>query len=164
MNATKRIYPVVFTLLILMHSSFALAQEPKKPKYAADVPEFLLTPDKVQTDLLGDLEFFDGMPSESTVKKTYDFLDLSRGVDAFLNGMPAASIYAMLEGLKKAGLEPGDLGITEGLLDARGLLLTAQSTTPYAFAEIDLKNGPVVLEIPGPVLGIKENHLHRMRA
>ena len=154
MNATKRIYPVVFTLLILMHSSFALAQEPQKPKYAADVPEFLLTPDKVETDLLGDLEFFDGMPSESTVKKTYDFLDLSRGVEAFLNGMPATSIYAMLEGLKKAGLKPGDLGITENLLDARSLLLTAQSTTPYAFAEIDLKNGPVVVEIPGPVLGI----------
>jgi hypothetical protein len=144
-----------------MHSSFALAQEPKKPKYAADVPESLLTPDKVETDLLGDLDFFDGMPSESTVKKTYDFLDLSRGVDAFLNGMPAASIYAMLEGLKKAGLEPGDLGITESLLDARGLLLTAQSTTPYAFAEIDLKNGPVVVEIPGPVLGSLDDAFFR---
>ena len=52
--------------------------------------------------------------------------------------MPAASIYAFLEGLKDAGLEPGDLGITESLLDARGLLSTAQSTTPYALAEINL--------------------------
>ena len=66
------------------------------------------------------------MPSESTAQKIYDFLDLSRGVDAFLNGMPAASIHAFLEGLKQAGLEPGDLGIAEDLLDARGLLLTAQ--------------------------------------
>ena len=131
----------------------AVAQDAQEPKYAADVPEFLLTPDNVETEFLGTLDFFDGMPSESTVKKTYDFLDLSRGVDAFLNGMPAASIYAFLEGLKQAGLEPGDLGITESLLDARGLLLTAQSTTPYALAEIDLKNGPVVVEIPGPVLG-----------
>lgn len=131
----------------------AVAQEVQKPKYAADVPEYLLTPDNVETEVLGTLDFFDGMPSESTVKKTYDFLDLSRGVDAFLNGMPAASIYALLEGLKQAGMEPGDLGITEDLLDARGLLLTAQSTTPYALAEIDLKNGPVVVEIPGPVLG-----------
>ena len=153
MNATKRIYPVVFTLLILIHASFALAQEAQKPKYAADVPEFLLTPDKVETDLLGDLEFFDGMPSEATVEKTFDFLDLSRGVETFLNGMPAASMYAMLEGLKDAGLKPGDLGITEELADARNLLLTAQSTTPYAFVEVDLKNGPVVVEIPGPVLG-----------
>ena len=110
MNVNKRSYPVIITLLILMHTSFAFAQEVQKPKYAADVPEFLLTPDKVETDLLGDLEFFDGMPSEATVQKTYDFLDLSRGVEAFLNGMPATSIYAFLEGLKQAGLEPGDLG------------------------------------------------------
>jgi hypothetical protein len=54
---------------MLMNTSFAFAQE-SKPKYAADVPEFLLTPDKVETDLLGDLEFFDGMPSESTVQKS----------------------------------------------------------------------------------------------
>ena len=131
------------------------------PRYAADIPEYILTPDKVETDLLGDLEFFDGMPSEATVNKAYDFLDLSRGVEAFLNGMPAASVYAFLEGLKEAGLQPGDLGITENLLDARGLLLTAQSTTPYAFTEIDLKNGPLVVEIPGPVLGILDDAFFR---
>lgn len=161
MNITKRIYPVILILSILMLASFALSQEPHKPKYSADVPEFLLTPDKVETDLLGELEFFDGMPSESTVKKTYDFLDLSRGVEAFLNGMPAVSLFAFLEGLKKVGLEPGDLGITEDLLDARSLLLTAQSTTPYAFAEIDLKNGPIVVEIPGPVLGSLDDAFFR---
>jgi len=161
MSTTKRIYPVVFTLLILIHASFALAQEAQKPKYAADVPEFLLTPDKVETDLLGDLEFFDGMPGEATVQKTFDFLDLSRGVEVFLNGMPATSTYAMLEGLKKAGLEPGDLGIFGGLMDARTLFLTAQSTTPYAFVEVDLKNGPVVVEIPGPVLGSLDDAFFR---
>jgi len=161
MNATKVIYPVVFTVSILILAFVASAAEPQKPKYAADVPEFLLTPDKVETDFLGELEFFDGMPSESTVKKAYDFLDLSRGVEAFLNGMSAASIYAMLEGFKQAGLEPGDLGITENLLDARTLFLTAQSTTPYALTEIDLKNGPVVVEIPGPVLGTLDDAFFR---
>jgi len=137
------------------------AQDAPKPKYSADVPEFLLTPDKVETKFLGDLEFFDCMPSESTVKKAYDFLDLSRGVETFLNGMPAASLYAMLEGLKDAGLEPGDLAIFEGLMDARTLFLTAQTTTPYAFAEIDLKDGPVVVEIPGPVLGSLDDAFFR---
>lgn len=153
----KKIYLIALASLIMVSPSFASAQDAPKPKYAADVPDFLLTPDKVHTEMLGDLEFFDGAPSKETVKKTYDFLDLSRGVEAFLNGMPAASVYAFLEGLKSEGLEPGDLGITETLLDARGLLLTAQSTTPYAFAEIDLKNGPVVVEIPGPVLGILDD-------
>ncbi len=138
-----------------------LQKEDTKPKYSADVPKFLLTPDKVETKFLGDLEFFDGMPSESTVNKAYDFLDLSRGVEAFLNGMPATSMYAILEGLKDAGLKPGDLALFEGLADARTLLLTAQSTTPYAFAEIDLKNGPVVVEIPGPVLGTLDDAFFR---
>jgi hypothetical protein len=100
-------------------------------------------------------------PVNLRFRKAYDFLDLSRGVHAFLNGMPATSTYAFLEGLKQAGLKPGDLGITESLLDARGLLLTAQSTTPYAMAEIDLKNGPVVVEIPGPVLGILDDAFMR---
>ena len=75
-----------------------------EPTYKADVPAGLMTPDKVHTDFLGELEFFDGMPSDETVQKTRDFIDLSRAVDAFLNGIPAASIYAMLEGLKQAGM------------------------------------------------------------
>jgi hypothetical protein len=161
MNVTKIIYPVVLTLLAQTFASSVLAQEVSKPKYAANVPEFLLTPDKVKTELLGDLEFFDGMPIDSTVKKTYEFLDVSRGVEAFLSGMPAASIYAMLEGLKQEGLEPGDLAVWADLLDARGLLLTAQSTTPYAFAEIDLKDGPIVVEIPPAVLGTLDDAYFR---
>lgn len=124
-----------------------------KPQYAADVPPFVLTPDRVETELLGDLEFFDGMPTTATVEKAYDFLDLSRAVHTFLNGMPAASLYAMLEGLKDLGLEPGGVGITESLLDARSLLLTPNTTTPYIMGEIDLKNGPVAVDVGVPVLG-----------
>ena len=161
MRVSKIFYPVVLTLLAQTFSASTLAQEVSKLKYVADVPKFLLTPDKVETELLGDLEFFDGMPSESTVEKTYEFLDVSRGVEAFLSGMPAASIYAMLEGLKQAGLKPGDLGITESLLDARGLLLTAQTTTPYSLAEIDLKDGPVVVEVPPAVLGTVDDAYFR---
>ncbi len=71
-----------------------------KPKYSANVPEFVLTPDKVETKYLGDLEFFDGLPSEATVKKVYDFLDLSRGVHAFLNGMPQRLCMACWRGSK----------------------------------------------------------------
>lgn len=164
MNITRKASSIALTLSALMLASCASttdSQNTKATKYSADVPEYLLTPDKVKTDLLGELEFFDGMPSKATVQKTFDFLDLSRGTEAFLTGMPAASVYAMLEGLKQAGLEPGDLGITESLLDARGLLLTAQSTTPYALAEIDLKNGPVVVEIPPAVLGTLDDAYFR---
>jgi hypothetical protein len=103
--------------------------------------------------LLGKLEFFDGMPSKDTVRKTYDFLDVSRASEAFLNGIPAASVYALLEGFKKVGMKPGDLGICEELMDSRSLFLTANSTTMYCFFEIDVKNGPIVVEVPAGVLG-----------
>ena len=105
-------------MLLISGVGAAWSQE---PKYKANVPESVLTPDKVHTQLLGDLEFFDGMPSKETVKKTYDFLDFSRGVETFLTGIPAASVYALLEGLKEVGLAPGDLGIFEELVDARSL-------------------------------------------
>jgi hypothetical protein len=123
------------------------------PKFKADVPASVTTPDKVRTELLGDLDFFDGMPSKDTVKKSYDFLDTARGAEAFLNGIPAASIYAVLEGIKAAGVRAGDLGIFEELMDARSLYLTPNSTTIYNMFEINVKEGPVVVEVPKGVLG-----------
>jgi hypothetical protein len=69
MSGKKIIYIVVVTSITLLLTFSAWAKDAQKPKYAADVPEFLLTPDKVETDLLGSLEFFDGMPSEATVQE-----------------------------------------------------------------------------------------------
>jgi len=148
---TKRLLGAVSSG-VLLDSGIGTAWS-QEPKYKANVPESVLTPDKVHTELLGDLEFFDGMPSKETVKKTYDFLDFSRGVETFLTGIPAASVYALLEGLKEVGLAPGDLGIFEELVDARSLFLTANSTTVYGVTEVNVKDGPVVAEVPEGVLG-----------
>ena len=93
------------------------------------------------------------MPSKETVKKVYDFLDVSRGAEAFLNGIPAASVYGILEGIKEAGVNPGDLGIFEDLMDARSLYLTPNSTTIYNMFELNVKDGPVVVEVPAGILG-----------
>ena len=147
--------------LLIAGCSPSDTEQASEPEYSADVPEFLLTPDKVKTELLGDLEFFDGMPSEATVGKVRDFLDLSRGVETFLTAMPAVSMYAMLEGLKEAGVEPGGMVIFEDLLDARSLLLTGNSTTVYAMAELDLKEGPIVVEVPPAVLGFVNDAFFR---
>jgi hypothetical protein len=35
------------------------------------------------------------------VKKVYDNLDFGRGVEAFMAGMPVASVYALCEGLAR---------------------------------------------------------------
>ena len=93
-----------YTVLALGTSACGLAYAEQEAKYKADVPASVLTPDTVQTKLLGNLKFFDGMPDKDTIRKTYDFLDVARAAEAFLNGIPAASVYALLEGFKEAGM------------------------------------------------------------
>ena len=94
-----------------------------EPKYKADVPDSILTPDTVETRL-GTLRFKDGAPDAETVKLAYDNLDFMRGVQAFLDGIPAASVYAMCKGFEGAGMDAQAFGIWETLMDARSLLLT----------------------------------------
>ena len=57
------------------------------PKYAADVPDNVKTPDVVETETLGNLKFFDGTPDAETVQTAYDNLDLIRATTAFLDGI-----------------------------------------------------------------------------
>jgi hypothetical protein len=44
------------------------------------VPQSIKTPDTVQTERLGTLRFFDGMPDDATVQKVYDNLDFMRWI------------------------------------------------------------------------------------
>jgi len=141
---------VALSLAAVVAAPMATAE----PTYKAKVPQSLITPDEVDTEYLGELEFRDGFPSDSTVEKSLRFLDTARAVDLFMNAMGATSLYAMLDGHAKIGMKPNDVGITEGLMNARSLWLTPQTTTPYATAEIDVKTGPVIIELDTPVLGI----------
>ena len=124
-----------------------------QPKFKADPPASILTPDEVQTSV-GTLHFKDGAPDEKTVQLALDQLDLGRGIETFMKGMPATSVWAACSGLASAGVkENGGVGITEDLMDARTLFLTPNTTTPYVFACLNLTAGPMVLEIPPGVLG-----------
>ncbi|MCP3417209.1 DUF1254 domain-containing protein [Bradyrhizobium brasilense] len=143
---------VCLALASLWHVSCASAQE-RKPKYSAKVPPSITTPDTMKTRI-GTLKFFDGLPDDATVNKVYDQLDFSRGIEAFLAGIPAASVHAMCTGLDRIGVKANQgMGITEDLMDARSLFLTPNSTTVYSFMCIDVKDGPIVVEIPPGVLG-----------
>jgi hypothetical protein len=149
------IKPTILLLVSLTITNIAFAQ---KPTYSAVVPESITTPNKVQTDYLGDLEFVDGFPTDETVAKTYDFLDVARATELFLNGIATTSMYAMLNGHAEIGfIANKTVGITEDLMNARSLWLTPQTTTPYVHTEVDVKNGPVVIEIGTPIIGILDN-------
>jgi hypothetical protein len=124
------------------------AQE-KTPGYNYKIPEQIMTPDTVETRL-GTLKFFDGMPDKATVDKLYDNLDVIRGVETFLNGIPATSIEGLRHGLGDIG---GDAShkvvIMDKLLDSAPLFLTGNTDTVYAIAMLDLKrDGATVVEVP----------------
>jgi hypothetical protein len=153
--STCRIPLILIVVVGLTWAGTAVSAE--KPRYATGIPSHVTTPDEVKTRL-GTLRFFDGMPDEKTVDLVYDNLDFQRGVSAFLNAIPIASMYSMRKGIREGGVtENNVVGITEDLLDSRSLFLTGNTTTYYVINWLDLKDGPLVVEIPSNVLGFLDD-------
>ena len=117
--------------------------------YNTPIPEKILTPDTVETRL-GTLRFYDGQPLPETVELIYDYLDLSRGAETFLNGMPAASMEALRRGLAELGVTGcNDVLIFDDLMDSNPLFLTGNTDTVYVMNFLDTKkDGPIVVEVP----------------
>ena len=95
----KQIVLAALMVAAAFATTHAQTQTPPKMKMTTDIPPQITTPDSVETRL-GTLRFFDGFPDDATVEKVYNNLDFSRGVQAFLNAMPGASVYAIREGMR----------------------------------------------------------------
>jgi hypothetical protein len=124
-----------------------------KPTMATDIPASILTPDSVETRL-GTLRFFDGFPDEATVATVYDNLDFQRGVEAYLAGLPAASMSALRAGHRSFGPDNRTVLIFESLMDSRFVVLTANTETVYISAWLDTHDGPLVIDVPPRTLGM----------
>jgi hypothetical protein len=127
---------------------------------ATRIPPEITTPDHVKTRL-GTLNFFDGVPDKATCEKVYDNLDFMRGVEVFLNTMAAASTHANFVGLRSVGCDNHTVLIHEDRVDAKTLLLTPNTQTATLWSPLDLKAGPLVVEIPPGVLGLADDHWMR---
>jgi hypothetical protein len=125
-------------------------------KMTTKIPSDITTPDAVETRL-GTLRFFDGFPDDATVEKVMDNLDLSRGVQAFLSGMPGASLAGMRSGFRKLGVGNGTILLFESLLDSESLFLTGNTDSVYFSTWLDLTDGPLVLEAPPRVLAFLDD-------
>ena len=108
-----------------------------------------MTPDRVDTRI-GRLEFFDGFPTDATTRAVFDHLDFMRGVQVFLDFIPAASLEAVRRGVASVGVTaPHQILIFDELMDSNPLFLTGNTDTVYALAFLDLDtDGPTVVEIP----------------
>lgn len=125
------------------------AQE-KTPGYNTKIPPSVLTPDAVKTRI-GTLEFFDGIPDKKAAKALFANLDLNRGLQVLLNGMPASNFEAGRAGHVALGQKKANQAIIfDGLMDSSSLFLTGNAGTVYFTSFLDLKrDGPTVVEIPG---------------
>ncbi len=132
-------------------ASTANSQEAISPKMkmTTEIPEMITTPDVVETRI-GTLEFFDGIPTRETAEMVYDNLDFLRGVETFLNGIPATSIEGLRRGLASIGSKNSNqVVIFDHLMDSKALFLTGNTSTVYCVPFLDLKkDGPTVIEIP----------------
>ena len=120
-------------------------------------------PDTVDTRI-GTLNFERGFPTEETTQKLFDEMDYQRAVQAYMWAYPAVSFETIRIGVKRdLGVDHNDMIIADNFSGPEGLWLTANDTTIYGMANVDLgSSGPIVVEIPpGPIVGMIEDFWQR---
>jgi hypothetical protein len=109
---------------------------------------------------IGKLNFERGYPTKETTRKVFDEMDYQRAVQAYLWAYPAVSFESIRIGVKR------DLGLNYNeftIADAKSVWLTANDSTVYALAVIDLgKYGPMVVDVPpGAIVGLIDDYWQR---
>jgi hypothetical protein len=114
---------------------------------------------------IGELEFVGGYPTQETIHKAYDQLDVQRATQAYLEFMPLASVQSIFEShIRDYGTAAEDVGVyvEMGAGKASSIGLTYNTESIYASAFTDLKqDGPTVVETPPNVLGIVDDGWQR---
>ena len=151
----KPLLAVSMTVLVAGFAHGAEKAGSKTYKNTTPIPDGITTPDQVPTSI-GTLEFFDGVPTRETAEQVFDYLDRARGVDAFLKGIPGASLQELRLGPAKLGVDAvGKVAIFDKLMDSHALFLTANTSTLYIMPYLNTKDvgGPIVVEVPPGMLG-----------
>ena len=75
-------------------------------------------------------------------------------MQAYLLGLPPVNQLANKSAILSMGPANKTVPIWEQLVDSRTVELTANDNTAYTWFWLDLRNGPLVLEVPPKVLGL----------
>lgn len=130
------------------------------PKMAmtTSTPEGISTPNTLESETLGDLNFFDGVPLPKTSDKVYDYVDLHNAVDAYVKGIHIASMEAMKRGIVEFGPANKTALLFEQLMDSKAFWLTPNTTSVYMASWLEVGDEPMVIETPPDVLGFINDH------
>ncbi|MGB5747733.1 MAG: DUF1254 domain-containing protein, partial [Desulfobacterales bacterium] len=153
---TKEFFILAITGLTTICLSTAVWAAPPKMKMTTEIPSSITIADKVETSI-GALTFEDGFPTEETAQKIYDQLDFQRAVESVMMTTPGASVHAFAQAIRKYGPD-NETAIIWPRMDSKVQLLTPNTTVIYLFLWLDLKKGPMVMEVPPKVLGLIDDH------
>lgn len=106
-------------------------------------------------------KFAGGYPTREATQRTRDDVDYQRALTAYRFWYSTVSMEGVFQGSREAGMRD-----SQSLLLLVGtpsmVVLTANSDTPYAFGVIDLKDGPVVIDMPpGRFMAFVNDHHQR---
>jgi hypothetical protein len=128
----------------------------KNPGPKQTARDFKPAPDEIKTNF-GILKFEGGaFPTNASVQKIYDELDLQRATQAYMDFFPTLSLYGIVKSqIRDFGFKTSsDIGVMADFMKPSENYLTGNDVTVYAFASIDLKvDGPTVVEIPPGMYG-----------
>jgi hypothetical protein len=102
----------------------------------------------------GSADFPGGFPTAEAAQRLYDEADSNRALQAYRFFYPNVSIAGMFAGFEAIGAADNKAFlILEG--KPSGVLFTPNSDTPYAALPLDLRRGPITVDLPaGPLLGV----------
>ncbi|MET9394867.1 DUF1254 domain-containing protein [Streptomyces sp. NPDC006624] len=121
------------------------------------VPPGIECPDEVHTRL-GTLRFSDGFPDEATARTLFDNLDFQRAVQGYLLGLAPVDMAVMRRALLRWGPANSAMAIWEDLVHPRFIGLVYNTSTSYCYSWLDLRAGPLVVEVPPGVYGGIDDH------
>ena len=107
---------------------------------------------------IGELEYVGGFPTDDTIRRAYDQLDLQRATQVYLEFIPFMSQQALFdshEGPDERGpARCRACSITRSAGRSTGSGLTFNTESIYCSATAEAEHSPVVLETPPNVLGV----------
>jgi hypothetical protein len=103
----------------------------------------------------GNFKFKNGYPTVEAAERLLDQLKFNRAIEVYLTQIPAVAVFESRRGIREFGAtRSNQVVIWETLMDAKTLVLTANTETVYGLGFLDLKSdGPTVVEAPPKMLG-----------
>lgn len=139
----------IITLVIVCIAMTSFGQQ----RAYAPLDESVPTGESIDSKI-GKLDFPLGYPTAETAQMVEDEMLYIHAVNAYNNTIQGASLWAIRIGFAELGAMDGDFIVSPEMVDGKSLMLTANMDTYYFWGNIDLSDGPLVVETPPNVLGI----------